>query len=166
MIPFLKKQESPTSEYGFTTAWMLGLVLIIISIGGAFYDFSGALTQRQKLISISERASNAGATALDEQELIDSDGSNVILKSGSPAPAPDETAIQRCENVIAQEMAKPHSVIESYVCGPPSNGDPRVIVATVTGKVSYGVIASFVGQDDQTFTVSSRGQPSCSDGSC
>jgi len=165
-VPAMKSRNFTKSVFddsGFTTAWMLGLVLLILSVGGAFYDFSGALTQRQKLISISERASNAGATVLDEETLITSDGGTVILKWGGPG----ETAVDRCEDVIEEMIINPspRTEITSYGCRQ-ATGDPSVIVATVEGKVDYGIIASFTGKANQTFTVSSRARPSCSDGAC
>ena len=150
-------------EQGFTTAWMLGLVMIVLVIGGAFYDFSGALTQRQKLISIADRASNSGATALDEQALIDSNGDEVDLRIGSPSPPPpDETAKARCEDVLFRESQLDNSIITTFSCDPDPT-DPDVIVANVNGRVSYGVIASWLGVDGQNFNVISRARPSCSD---
>ena len=80
---------------------------------------------------------------------------------------PGETAVDRCEDVIEEMIINPspRTEITSYGCRQ-ATGDPSVIVATVEGKVDYGIIASFTGKANQTFTVSSRARPSCSDGAC
>ena len=153
------KSKQRDDESGFTTAWMLGLVLLILFVGGAFYDFSGVLTQRQKIIAVADRASNSGATALDEEALISSDGQDVFLRTGSPF---EESAEFRCENVIQREKEKAGSAIETYSCDVDSS-NPQVILATVTGKVSYGTLAAWVGVQNKTFTVTSKARPTCSD---
>lgn len=144
------------NESGFVTAWMIGFAVLLLLLGAVFFEFGAALVQRQKLMTAADRAADAGATAIDEDELIASNGTHVYLASPG--------AINRCTDVLINEstsgQAKGLLDISKSECQ--LDGADRIVV-NVKGTVSYGVIASWLGNPSDEFSVTSYATPSCSD---
>ena len=136
------------------------MVLLVLLVGGVFFDIGQALVERQKLITAADRAANAGATGLNEQKLIDSNGATVEL---DPV-----VAQQKCSDVLINESSatgQAKTILDTGTCTVLTAApfDSKVIEVTVTGTKEYGVIASWLGIASKTFTVTSRARPSCSD---
>jgi Flp pilus assembly protein TadG len=145
------------SEDGFTTAWMIGLALLVVMLGLFFYDIGQAFSQRQKLIVAADRAANAGATALDEDQLIASNGSQVRLNISDAA--------DRCRNVLIDEASnQAKGVLQENVseCNVAADGSSIEVVAR--GSVRFNGLVALIGSvEESDFLVESRARPSCSD---
>lgn len=153
-------------EKGFSTAWILGLVFMLLLIGMVFFEFGTVIVDHQNFTTAADRASNAGATAIDENVLISSDGLTVKLDTG---PDPDFNAVERCRRVIDNEVSKnskidarPASYCQIDLVNDPSG---KTIVAHIEGTVDLGFIGTILAVSSKTFTVESRALPSCSDSS-
>lgn len=153
-----------TSEQGFSTAWILGIAILILLVGVVFSEFGSVLVRRQELVTAADRAANAGATAINEELLISSDGARVELYDGNPPTSPPtETAIDRCYAVIVKESLKSNSKIDSARSGCLLDATNQVITATVVGDLDLGMVSGWLGPTTKTFTIKSRARPSCSD---
>lgn len=149
------------NENGFSTAWLIGFALLIFIIGAVYFQVGTVLVQRQDLVKAADRAANAGATALDEEELVASDGTNVRLDNSSD---PDLNAIDRCQNVLIDEQANgsPLELSKSGCVFEAGSGN-QVIIATAKGQISFGALFSWLGVPDRDFEVTSKARPTCSD---
>lgn len=151
------------NEHGFSTAWILSLALLIFLTGTVFFQFGSVIVEREKLVSAADRAADAGATAVDEDLLLSSDGATVKLNSES---------IDRCEAVLNDEEAgDAGKVIDRPTSTCELNSTSDVIIVTVKGKVSMGILSSWLGIPTKRFSIISKAKPSCSDstdveGSC
>ncbi len=145
-------------QNGFTTAWILGLVLLVLLVGATFYDIGQALVERQKLVTAADRAANAGAMAIDEQYLIDHPGEPIQLMESDDGEI--LSAPTRCLAAFNAEKSKLSSSINNvaYDC----DVEQPYIIAQVKGDVSFGSIAGLLGVKPKTFTVISRAKPTCS----
>lgn len=150
---------SQMREHGFSTVWVLGFAMLIFLTGAVFFQFGNVLVGHQKLVTAADRASNAGATAIDEEELLKTDGNTIRLNAD---PKNGDTAVQRCEAVLTNEAGKDRSDVEA----PPSSyctldGTQKIVTATVKGRVSIGLISGWLGVPEKEFTVVSNARPSC-----
>lgn len=151
------------NDDGFSTAWILVLALLIFLTGAVFFQFGSVIVDREKLVSAADRAADAGATAVDEDVLLSSDGQIVKLSPES---------IERCAKVLDDEEAGDAGIMmnrENSTCE--LNAASDVMIVTVKGKVSMGVFSGWLGIPTKRFSIVSKARPSCSDstdaeGSC
>ena len=56
-------------EAGWTTVWVLGLSMLLLSVGGISLDLWRAFAERRTITALADAASVAGASGLDENAL-------------------------------------------------------------------------------------------------
>lgn len=150
-----------SEENGFAVTWVLGFAMIILLLGVFFYEIGGIMVERQKLVSAADSAATAGATAIDEDELIAS--GNVVL---------DETlAEQRCRESLDRAKnpttGPARSILEQggvmSDCDVVDDGGNSTIVVVARGRITFGALFSSLGAPTLNLEVTSRSRPSCSD---
>jgi hypothetical protein len=71
-----------SDERGSTALPMVVLTFLLLSAGGLGFDLYRLIVARQTVVGIVDSAAIAGATAVDEQEYFDSQGTVVVLDPG------------------------------------------------------------------------------------
>jgi hypothetical protein len=78
-----------SDERGSTVLPMVVLTFLLLSAGGLGFDLYRLIVTRQTVVGIVDSAAIAGATAVDEQEYFDSQGTVIVL---DPAVARERAA--------------------------------------------------------------------------
>lgn len=84
------------SERGSVTYWMLGLSLLLLTVGGISVDLWGLMAERRELAVTADAASVAAASAIDE---------GVWRTTGELVIAPEEARRRALAVIAAQPVA-------------------------------------------------------------
>ncbi len=142
-------------DSGFASSWMLGFVAIILFMGVFFFELGSIYIERQKLVDTADRAAAAGATAIDEDQLIAT--GNIVLDA-------DEANI-RCTQSLNSSIEDAFSdggselIIEPGVCA----AEPGVMVVNAKAELEFGPVFRILGFPNRTFEIQAQARPSCSD---
>ena len=146
-------------QSGFASTWVLGIAALLLSIGLVFFEIGHVFVERGKLVAAADAASSAGATAIDEDELLES--GKVILNDDS---------IQRCNDSLFKSKSpggQASTILDANQNGNNSfcelSDDAGTVTAVAKGTIKFGPVFSFLGIEKREMVVRSNARPSCSD---
>lgn len=147
----------PNSD-GFAAIWVLSMCFLVLLLGSFFYQIGSVLVLREQLVAAADSAASSGATAIDEDELIES--GNVVLNQ-TDAEARCQASLDRAKGPDGNARGILDTNGSVSTCEAVDGNTAIQVVAR--GRIETGPIMSMLQIPGIDLAVTSRSRPSCSD---